>query len=106
MIENLQIHVADIQAPNPAKGSSGAEKDAYATVVYGMPCRVITPSATWSVLYAQRKENLTHQVYTNQNPGIKPGYQVIWQGRTLRVLGARTLGGTIEVTQIDCQELL
>ena len=105
MIENLQVHTVNVQQPNPTKGASGAEKDSYATTVYGMPCLVLDASAAWKVLYAQRQQDITHQVFTNTAPAIATGYQLVWQGRILRVIGITDKGGKGLVMQIDCQEL-
>ena len=108
MIENLQVHLANVQAPNPTKGTSGAEVDAYANVVSNMACRVIDASASWKILYAQRHQDITHQVFTNQSPTVSTGFQLLWNGRTLRVIGVVNLGGNPlnAVMRLDCQEIV
>lgn len=106
MLENLQVHTADVQKPLPTKGTSGAEKVTWSTTVTAMPCRVIDATPTWIIFYQQRQLNITHQVFTNQFPTIKAGYQLIWEGRTLRVVGFNDLGGASKVTRIDTQELV
>jgi hypothetical protein len=109
MIENLQRHTVNVQKPNPTKGTSGAEVDNYTTTVSNMPCLVLDASATWKVFYQQRKQDVTHQVFTNQGPTIVTGYQLIWNpgtgNKTLRVIGVTDKGGKGQVMQIDCQEL-
>ena|SRR5579884_2663664 len=106
MLHNLQNATVNVQAPTPTKGASGGEKDTWTTTTTAMPCRVIDASATWKVYYAQKKLDITHQVYTNQKPTVKVGYQIVWGTRTLRVIGITDKGGAGLVTQIDCQEIL
>lgn len=104
MIENLQINTVNVQSPTPSKGTSGAEKVTWTTTVNNMPCRVIDASATWKVLYSQRKLDVTHQVFTSQSPTVKVGYQLIFGTKTLRVIGVLSLKGP-GILQIDTQEL-
>lgn len=106
MLDNLQIHTADLQQPVPTKGTSGGEKVTWTTTVPAMPCRVLDASAQWRILYAQRNINVTHQVFTNTQPVVKAGYQLVWNSRTLRVIACYVKDGTGRVTQIDCEELL
>lgn len=105
MLDNLQIHTANVQRPTPTKGTSGAEVVTFTTTVADMPCRVLDASAQWRILYAQRNIDITHQVYTNQNPTVKAGYQLVWNNRTLRVMAVYDKSGKGQVLQIDCQEL-
>lgn len=105
MLANLQIHTANVQAPTASKGTSGGEKVTWTTTVVNMPCRVIDATATWKVYYSQRQLDITHQVFTNALPTIKAGYQLIWNNKTLRVIGVVDLGGAGSVTRIDSQEL-
>jgi hypothetical protein len=105
MLHNLQIHTATVQQPTPTKGTSGGEKVSWTNTVSNMPCRVLDVSATWSVFYAQRQIQVSHQVYTNQGPTVKAGYQLVWNNRTLRVVAVYDKGGSGNVTQIDCQEI-
>ena len=106
MLDNLQIHTATVQQPTPTKGTSGGEKVTWTNTATNMACRVLDVTATWSVFYAQRNIQVTHQVYTNQGPTVKTGYQLIWLGKTLRVIAVYDKGGSGNVTQIDCLEIL
>ena len=105
MLNNLQIHTATVQRPNPTKGTSGAEKVTWTNTVTDMPCRVLDVSSSWRILYAQRNIDVTHSVYTIAGPTVKAGYQLIWNSRTLRVIAIYDKGGSGNVTQLDCLEI-
>jgi head-tail adaptor len=105
MLSNLQNATVNVQAPTPTKGTSGGEVVSWTTTITAMPCRVIDATAIWRVYYAQKKLDITHQVFTNQQAGVSVGYQLLWGTRTLRVIGITDKGGAGQVMQIDCQEL-
>ncbi len=119
---NILRHIVQVQEPTVLQDSfTGAPMNSSFSTIATIPCRVIDPSSTWRLLYAQKDMIITHHVYTYKtNVYIMPGYQLLWndrrsQGRagsfqtftrTLRVIGAILLGGKREAQRIDCQEIL
>lgn len=105
-MNNLCIHTVNVSRPTASKGTSGGEKDTYTTVYTGLVGMVQPVSATWQVMYSQRKIDVTHTFFTNQNPTIKNGDKIIFGTRTFLVRGFRNLNEMGRVTAVDCEELL
>jgi hypothetical protein len=105
MLANLQPHTITVNRPTPTKGTSGAEKDTYSAVYSSLPCFVQPVSASWQILYSQRKIEVTHSVYFNQALTIKTGDQLAFGTRTFLVKGVRNLLERGLVTVVDAQEL-
>ncbi len=105
MYQNLQSDQLQLQTSCIEKGSSGAEITTYNTVA-SFGGRVIAATSNWLILYAQRKIEISHQVFTTSSISIVVGDQILWSNRVLRVIGIRSWGQSYNRSnQYDCLEI-
>lgn len=106
MLDNLMIHSVNVNRPTPTKGTSGGEKDTYATVYTNLRCMVQPVSPHWLIQYQQRRINVSHSVFTNANPTIKTGDKIAFGSRTFLVQGFTNKIELGVVMQIDVLEIV